>query len=140
MSKITTTNPTWATMPLRLALGASTFVHGAQKVLGVWGGKGFGNLIEGSAPFGLRPSWIWLAFFGLSEFVGGIMIIVGLYTRLAALLIAITLTVSFFNYYFDKGFFLVNGGYEYILALIAMALALIGLGGGNASVDVKIDR
>ena len=55
-------------LPIRLALGAIMFAHGAQKVFGVWGGPGFNQWVNRDAPFPeMRPAWLWL---GAAAIVG----------------------------------------------------------------------
>ena len=138
-SRLTATTATYATVPLRLALGSIMFVHGAQKVLGVWGGRGFNAWISGVAPLEiLRPSWFWLGAAAFSEFVGGLLILAGLLTRVAAFFIACVMVVAIAGVHWRHGFFLSNGGYEYAFALLAIAISLMISGGGNLSVDQKL--
>jgi putative oxidoreductase len=74
----------------------------------------------------------------LTEFLGGAMVLIGLYTRVAALLIACVMAVAIAGVHWKNGFFLNNGGYEYALSLFGIALALVIVGGGNASIDERI--
>ncbi len=139
MNKLTATIATWSTLPLRLVLGAIMIAHGAQKVLGVSGGRGFSAWIAGQPPFDfMRPAWFWLGVAAFSEFIGGMMIVIGLYTRLAAFLIACTMATAVFGVHFRNGFFLSQGGYEFALALLGIAVSLMIIGGGNASADQKL--
>jgi len=131
--KIIATAPVWITVPVRIALGIIFIAHGAQKVLGLWGGKGFSAFIAGDPPFAfMRPSWLWLAAAALSEFVGGILVLVGLLTRLGALSIAIVMIVAIFGVHWGAFF---GRGIEYPFALLAMTIALVIAGGGQASID-----
>lgn len=131
--KIIATVPTWITVPLRLALGIVFIAHGAQKVLGFWGGKGFNAFIANDPPFAfMRPSWLWMAAAALSELIGGIFVLLGLLTRLGALAIAIVMLVAILGVHWGAFF---GRGIEYPLALLAMAIALMIAGGGQASVD-----
>jgi putative oxidoreductase len=112
-------------LPIRLALGAIMFAHGAQKVFGVWGGPGFNQWINQSAPFPeMRPSWLWLGAAAASEFLGGALVIIGLYTRVGV--------------HWRSGFFINAGGFEFPLALLGMAVALMVHGGGSASIDSQM--
>lgn len=138
MSRLTATTATWATFPIRVALGAIMFAHGAQKVLGIWGGRGLNAWMAGTAPLDLRPSWFWLCLSAFSEFLGGAMIMIGLFTRAAAFFVACTMGVAMFGIHWRSGFFMTQGGFEYPFALLGMALALIIMGGGNASVDQQM--
>jgi putative oxidoreductase len=132
--KLVATAPTWMTVPVRLALGIIFIAHGAQKVLGVWGGKGLADFTSGDAPLGLRPAWLWLGAAAISELVGGALVFVGLLTRLGALSIAFVMLVAMFGVHWGA-FFMNNRGIEYTVALLGMALALIIAGGGQASID-----
>ena len=133
-SKLIATPPIWATLPLRLALGIIMFAHGAQKVLGVYDGPGWTKWVSNEAPLGLRPAWLWLGAAAVSEFLGGALVFVGLATRLGALGIALTMIVAIFGVHWGA-FFANNRGFEYPLALLGMAIALIITGGGQASLD-----
>lgn len=138
MSRLTSTTATWVTLPLRLVLGSVMFAHGAQKVFGVWGGSGLSKWTSGLAPLDLRPSWAWLMASALTEFIGGAMVLIGLYTRVAALLISCVMVVAIAGVHLRNGFFLNNSGYEYAMSLLGVALALVIAGGGNASIDERI--
>lgn len=134
--RIIATSPTWFTLPIRLALAAVMIGHGAQKVLGTFNGPGFKTFIAGNTPFGfMRPTWLWLAAAAFSEFVGGILVGLGLLTRVAAFFITCTMLTAIVGVHWQGGFFAANRGYEYPLALLAMAVALLIAGGGQASVD-----
>lgn len=134
--KIVATSPAWFTLPIRVALAAVMIAHGSQKVLGTFDGSGFNKFIGGTAPFGfMRPAWFWLSAAALSELVGGILILIGLFTRVGAFFIACTMLTAVAGVHWSGGFFASNRGYEYPLSLLAMAIALLIAGGGQASVD-----
>lgn len=135
--KLTATINTWALLPLRLALGAIFFAHGAQKIFGVWGGRGLTAWTAAAAPFNLQPAWVWLSVAAFAEFFGGVLVMLGFLTRIGAFLIACVMGVAMFGVHWKNGFFLTNGGYEYTMALMAMALTLLIAGGGNGSVDFQ---
>jgi putative oxidoreductase len=139
LRKLIATAPTWFNLPVRFALGLIFFAHGAQKVLGLFGGPGLANFTAGSAPPGLRPAWLWLTAAAFSEFLGGILVFFGLLTRLGALLIACTMLVAIIGVHWPN-FFAQNRGFEYPLALLGMAVALVIAGGGRASVDETLSR
>lgn len=134
--KLIATSATWFTVPIRLALAAVMIAHGAQKVLGSFGGSGFNAFVSGTTPFSfMRPAWFWLAAAAFAEFVGGILVGLGFLTRFAAFLIACTMLTAVVGVHWSGGFFASNRGYEYPLTLLAMAVALMIAGGGQASVD-----
>ena len=136
--KLIRTSPVWFTLPVRLALGAVFVAHGAQKVLGLWGGPGLSQFASGQAPMGLKPAWFWLGAAALAELVGGALVLLGLMTRLGALLLLSVMLVAMFGVHWSGGFFITNQpmpGIEYTLALAGMALALVVSGGGRLSLD-----
>lgn len=134
--RIIATSATWFTVPIRLGLAAVMIAHGAQKVLGTFGGSGFKAFTAGNTPFSfMRPAWFWLGAAALSELVGGILIGLGLLTRVGAFFIACVMLTAIIGVHLPGGFFASNRGYEYPLTLLAMALALLIAGGGQASVD-----
>lgn len=133
--RIISTSASWAPIPLRLALAAVFIAHGAQKVLGSFGGSGLKDFTSGQTPFPfMKPAWLWLGAAALSELVGGILILVGLFTRVGAFLIACTMLTAVCVHW-PNGFFASNKGYEYPMVLLAMSLALLISGGGVASID-----
>jgi len=134
--RIIATSPTWFTVPIRLALAAVMIAHGTQKVLGTFNGPGFKTYIAGNTPFAfMRPTWFWLAAAAFSEFVGGILVGLGLLTRVGAFFVSCVMLTAIIGVHWPGGFFAANRGYEYPLSLLAMAVALLIAGGGQASVD-----
>jgi putative oxidoreductase len=136
--KITKTWPVWFTLPIRLGLGGIMFAHGAQKVLGSFGGPGFNAMISTpSAPFPfMKPAWLWWGAAALSEFVGGILIVIGLLTRVGAFLVACTMVTAILGVHWPA--FFAPKGLELPLSLLAMALSLLISGGGMASIDMAL--
>lgn len=113
---------------LRLALGAIMVAHGYHKVFG-----GLHKHASFVASLGM-PAWLgYLSAF--SEFLGGILLVVGFLTRLAALAICIDLCVAIFKVDLHRG---LVGGYEFPFALAAMAFAMIFTGPGPISADWAI--
>ena len=134
--RLIATSPALFTIPIRLGLAAVMIAHGAQKVLGSFNGPGFKTFIGGTTPFGfMRPAWLWLAAAALSELLGGVFIGLGFLTRVGAFFIACTMLTAVVGVHLPGGFFAANRGYEYPLTLLAMSLALLISGGGQASVD-----
>ena len=136
--RLISTSSNWATIPLRIVLGVIFFAHGAQKVLGSFEGPGLTNFIGGQAPFSfMRPSWLWLAAAAFSEFVGGIVILLGLLTRVGAFFIACVMLTAIAGVHWPN-FFASKRGVEFPLALFAMAVSLLISGAGSLSVDQAI--
>ena len=122
-----------AVLIVRLALGAIFFAHGAQKLLGWWGGNGWAGTIQGMGGMGIPAPLAALAI--LTEFFGGLAVIVGALTRLAALGLAVVMLVAIAKVHFKNGFFMSDQGFEYNLALLALALAVVAYGAGRWSLD-----
>ncbi len=132
--RLIATSSTWATVPLRLVMAAVFVSHGAQKVLGSFGGRGLQTFVSGDAPFAfMRPSWLWLGAAAFSELVGGVLLFLGLFTRVAAFFIACVMLTAVGVHW--PNFFASNRGIEFPLTLFAISLALLISGGGAASVD-----
>ena len=137
--RLIATAPTWMTMPLRIALGVIFIAHGAQKVFGIWDGPGLNAFIANRGnpvPFGLAPAWLWMGSAAFAELIGGLLVLVGLFTRLGALMIVPVMLVAIFGVSWG-GFFLPKG-FEYALVLLCIAFALVFAGGGRLSVDEKL--
>jgi putative oxidoreductase len=93
------------TVPLRLALGVIFIAHGSDIVFGAFGGKGLAAFTSGQTPFGfMQPAWLWLGMAAFSQLVGGVLVLLGLFTRLA-LLIAFVMLTAMFGVHLKSGFF-----------------------------------
>ena len=137
LRRLTSTSSLWATVPLRLALGIAFIGHGAQKVLGSFNGPGWAKFTSFPAPFPfMRPAWLWMGAAAVSELIGGILVLLGLFTRVGALLIALVMLVAIFGVLWPV--FFAPTGMELAVAFLGMALALLITGGGQASVDIMI--
>lgn len=124
-------------LPLRLALGVIFIAHGAQKVFGAFGGSGLGRFVSMPAPLGLRPAWLWMGAAAFAELIGGALVLLGLFTRFGALLIAAVMAVAVAGVHWPA-FFVQERGFEFPLALLAGALTLLMAGGGRWSVDSRL--
>jgi putative oxidoreductase len=126
---------------LRLALGVIFIAHGGQKLFGLFGGPGLAATVDTFDKFlGIPVPLAYLAVF--TEFFGGVALVVGLLSRLAGLGLAVTMVVATFKAHLANGFFLTSGqppystiGYEYNLALFAMALAVVFTGPGRLALS-----
>lgn len=123
---------------LRLALGIIFFAHGAQKLLGWFGGYGWTGTIGFFTQLGIPAALGGLAI--LTEFFGGIAIILGFLTRPAALGLVIVNLVAMTKIHWANGFFLngSNAGIEYVFALFMISLFLLIKGAGSISIDQMI--
>jgi putative oxidoreductase len=125
---------------LRVFLGIVMFPHGAQKVLGWFGGAGFATTLASFSDKMHIPA-VFAIMAILTEFFGPIALILGFLTRLAALAIAFDLLVAALLVHVHSGFFMnwlgkqKGEGIEYDLLLWAIALALIIQGAGRFSID-----
>ncbi|HSP63667.1 MAG TPA: DoxX family protein [Pyrinomonadaceae bacterium] len=137
LRRLASTSSLWATVPLRLALGIAFIGHGAQKVLGSFNGPGWAKFTSFPAPFPfMRPAWLWMGAAALAELIGGVLVLLGLFTRVGALLITCVMLVAIFGLLWPR--FFAPEGMELAVAFLGMALALLITGGGQASVDLMI--
>jgi putative oxidoreductase len=139
------TNDGFAPLIARLTLGIVMFPHGAQKVLGWFGGFGF----SGTMNFFTQQMHIPapLAFLAIAvEFAGSIGLILGCVSRIAALGIATNMVVAIATVHAPNGFFMnwygnqKGEGFEYHILAIGLALIVIVCGAGKASLDSLISR
>ena len=120
---------------LRVVLGVIFILHGGQKLF-VYGLDG----VTGSfAQMGIPAAGFFGPLVAFVEFFGGIAIVLGLITRLAALGVGATMVVAILTVHLKQGFFN-PGGVEFPLALLASAIALVVAGAGAYSVDAVIGK
>ncbi|SMG50341.1 DoxX family protein [Paenibacillus aquistagni] len=123
---------------IRLVLGLSMMAHGAQKLFGMFGGyglKGTGGWMES---LGLKPGIFMALMAGLGEFVGGLLLAVGLFTWAGGILVAGTMLVAILTAHLKNGYWSTQNGYEYNLLIIAVAIGLALTGAGAVSIDALI--
>jgi len=145
MEMLFATSASWAITVVRVTLGVIFFAHGSQKVLGWFGGYGLkgttGYFVSTGLPLVIAYA---VCFF---EFLGGIGLLLGLLTRLAALAIITVMIGAIARVHWPHGFFInwelapsKGHGFEANLAFIAMAVACVIAGGGAFSLDVLLMR
>ena len=124
----------------RLILGILFFAHGGQKVFGWWGGLGFsGTMHFMTAVMHIPAVFALLAI--CAEFLGGLGLIIGLLTRVAAFGVFVVMVVAIFLVSHKFGLFMNWGGqqkgegFEYHLLAIALAIVLMAKGAGALSID-----
>ncbi|NVK40493.1 MAG: DoxX family protein [Oceanospirillaceae bacterium] len=125
----------YASLALRVPVGAILAAHGAQKLFGWFGGYGLEGTGQWMASIGLQPGFLMALLAGSAEFFGGLALLFGLLTRPAAVVTAFTMLVAIFSVHFSNGLFMSNNGYEYALSLFAVTLALGVQGGGRLALD-----
>ena len=139
LKKLMSTSNDVSLTVLRLVLGVVFFAHGAQKLLGWFGGYGFQGTMGFFTHMGFPAPVAFLII--CTEFFGGLGLIVGLLTRIAALGIGVEMIGAIFLVHLPNGFFMnwagnqKGEGFEYHLLTIAIAAALLLRGAGKFSVD-----
>src|SRR5689334_6866621 len=124
-----------ALLILRVVIGAFFAAHGAQKLFGAFGGHGLAGTGQFFESLGMRPGRLQATAAGVAEFAGGLLLVLGLLTPLAATMIVAVMAVAIMTAHAGKGPWVTEGGWEYNVVLIAGALALAGAGAGEWSVD-----
>ena len=133
------TDDTMLALVLRLALGIVMFPHGAQKLLGWFGGRGFFGNIELFHQLGFSTTIAVLVTIG--EFFGGLGLIVGVLSRGAAGGIAIIMIGAVLTVNGQYGFFMnwagnqTREGFEFHILAVGLAIGVMMLGGGKWSID-----
>ena len=129
----------------RLVLGIIFFMHGAQKTLAWFGGFGFHATMHFfTATMGIPAAFAILAI--AAEFLGGIGLIVGFLSRIAALGIAVDMLVAVGLVHLRNGIFMnwygnqKGEGYEYHLLAITICIVIMVKGGGALSVDRALTK
>jgi len=145
LRKLTMTDDSATTALLRLVLGVVFFAHGAQKMLGWFGGYGFtGTMGFFTGTLHIPAVFAALAIF--AEFFCGLGLIAGLFTRVAAFGIAMNMLVAVAMVHSQFGFFAnwsgtqKGEGYEYHLLVLAITAFLIIKGAGAISLDRKLSQ
>lgn len=133
----------WTGLILRLTLGFIIFPHGAQKLLGWFGGYGFSgtmNFFTGT----VHLPWIVGFTVIIIEFFGSLFLISGLGSRIWAFAMIVLMLGIIFSSHVQNGFFMnwsgsqAGEGYEYHLLVIGLAIALIFNGSGRLSLDSRL--
>src|SRR5258707_12543910 len=143
LRRLLATDDSMATAILRLVLGVVFFAHGAQKLLGWFGGPGF------SGTMGMFTTYLHIpgpfAFLAIAaEFFGGLGLILGFLTRIAAFGVTVNMLVAIAMVHHYYGFFMnwtgsqKGEGFEYHLLVLAITAFLMIRGAGALSVDRAI--
>jgi putative oxidoreductase len=145
MNKLISTANDHAVALVRLVIGVIFFMHGAQKALGWFGGYGFhGTMNFFTTQMGLPAVFAFLVI--VAEFCGGIGLIVGFLSRIAALGIAVDMFFAVILVHGRNGIFMnwagnqKGEGYEYHLLAIAICILIMVKGAGALSVDRALTK
>ena len=122
----------WGLLVLRLALGGTFILHGAQKLFGAFGGAGMEKTVETMGPLAYPVV--------AGEFFGGLGLIVGFLCRFSAAALIVIMIGAIAQVHAKNGFFLQNGGFEYNLVLIAVAVGLLVSGPGGFSLHEVLEH
>lgn len=133
---------------LRVVAGVIFVMHAYLGGL-IYGPAGLTNyMLSRGIPFPALTAWFTI----LGHLIGGLMLVIGMYTRIGALIHVIIMAGTIIFVHFPQGFFLtgiivnaekgiaIAGGYEYVLTLFAVSVSLVFLGGGPLSIDALLSR
>ncbi|MBW8065344.1 MAG: DoxX family protein [Nitrospira sp.] len=140
VKKLFQTDGAWSSLILRVALGVVMFPHGAQKLLGWYGGHGLAGTL-GFFTEQMHIPWIIVLLIIIGESFGSVGLIVGLLTRFAAASLAVIMLGAITMVHWPHGFFMnwfgqqAGEGFEYHLLVLGICLALVVSGGGRWSAD-----
>jgi putative oxidoreductase len=95
--------------------------------------KGTGGWMES---IGIRPGILMALLAGLSELVGGFLFAAGVLMPVASVLIAVTMLVAIFKVHGQNGYWITSNGFEYNLVLIAVAIGIGLIGGGDYTLEL----
>ncbi len=142
-NKIFKTNNDWTGLVTRLTIGLILFPHGAQKMLGIFGGYGFNGTMRFFTGTMHLPGLIGFLVI-LIEFIGSLSLIAGFASRLWSALVIIEMLGAVVTTHLKNGFFMnwagtqKGEGYEFHLLIIGLALAILINGSGKFSADKKL--
>ncbi len=122
-----------ALLILRLVVGGLFVGHGAQKLFGWFGGYGIAGTGAFFDSIGIRPGRQMALLAGVSEVLGGLLLMLGLLLPVAALLIGGAMVIAIAKVHGKNGIWSQNNGYEYNLVLLAAVIALGLIGPGSIS-------
>ena len=139
-NRLFNTNDDWTGLIIRLTVGLVILPHGAQKMLGLFGGYGFTGTM-GYFTGTLNLPWLIALMVIVIEFMGALAIIAGFATRIWSALTVVLMLGIIFTSHVDNGFFMnwfanqKGEGYEYHLLVIGLSLAAILNGAGKYSLE-----
>lgn len=138
ITRVLSTRAGYGLTILRIFVGIIFAAHGSQKLFGWFGGGGLAGTAQWMESIGLAPGTLMAVLSGGTEFFAGLALIIGLLARPAALGLTFLTLVAIFSVHIHNGLFMANNGYEFALALLGGALAVLLEGAGKLSVDRAI--
>lgn len=144
LKKLFQTDSDYLLSMVRVVLGVVFLAHGAQKVLGWFGGYGFKATMGAMEHMGIPAPFAFLAI--AAEFAGGLGLIVGLLSRVAAFGIGVEMMVAVAKFHAANGLFMnwagnqKGEGFEYHLLALALLAVVLLRGAGAVSLDRRIAR
>jgi putative oxidoreductase len=129
----------YALLILRVAIGLILIPHGCQKFFGWFHGLGFNGFMQLFDKLGYHPGAVYTVIAATVELVGGICLVLGLFTRVSSLFLIIFMIFGV-QFTAQKGFFWTQGGAEYSLLILVVGLVFLIRGGGKCSLDQKMSR
>lgn len=120
---------------VRVVVGGLFIGHGLQKLTRAFGGHGIAGTAQSMEALGLRPGRPWAIAAGLAEAVGGLLFGVGFLTPVAAVFLTGVMLMAIARVHASKGPWVQNGGYEYPLVNVAVAVGVALAGPGAYALD-----
>lgn len=120
---------------VRVVVGSLYIGHGSQKLFGWFGGGGFKGTTKMMESLGLHPVEFWALLAGLSEFGGGLLLLLGFLNPLGPLGIIAAMTFATAKVHWSKGVWNSKGGFEFPLTMIALSILIAWGGPGAFSLD-----
>jgi putative oxidoreductase len=119
---------------IRLVFGLTFAGHGTQKLFGWFGGHGLAGTAGWLESIGLKPGKAQALLAGVGELAGGLLLALGLWLPVAALLIVVAMLVAIVKVHGPQGYWATAGGFEYNLAIIAVAVGVALTGPGSYTI------
>jgi putative oxidoreductase len=123
---------------LRIVAGLLFAGHGAQKLFGWFGGRGFAGWVGIVQKMGARPAPLWAGLNALAEFAGGLGLALGLLTPIASAGLVGSMVVAIVKVHWPKGIWNTQGGIEFPLLMGTVALVVGLIGPGSISLDALL--
>jgi putative oxidoreductase len=122
----------------RVVIGLILAAHGLQKLVGWFGGHGIAGTAGFLAQLGFKPARFWAWGLALAETFGGVLMAFGLFSPVGPALVTAAMVTALLVVHRPNGFWNTNGGVEWPLTLIAVALSSAITGPGAYSLDAAL--